>query len=937
MVSRGRAATAVALPQHQQEEKEEGGGGSGGNGGDPIAVQGGAGGEGSLAESSYSIMNNTFRVDSRYSGLKAIGKGSFGFVCSALDEKQGKKVAIKKIHPMAQHVVDAKHVLREIRLMRYLGSHPNIVSLEDLFISEHYDELYIVMELLDSDLHRIIQSPQALGDAHHRYFMFQLLKGVKFLHSNRIIHRDLKPGNVLVTKNCHLRITDFGLARLRPMGRGTNPDDEVDHPMTEHVVTRWYRPPELMLCPDGLYGYAVDLWSVGCIFAELLGRHPLFPGKNFMDQLTLIFDLVGSPKPHEVAHIRNSQAKKFLETMQDRVKVPYAELFTGASEHAIDLLEGLLVFHPPCRLSVDEALEHPYFHPLRKSDTNPDPDVSPGFEFDFESKPLCRVQLKKMILAEVESFQRAQRKRDRRARAAAAATASAAGGGASAAATAAGTNENNDNNLKECTSSNGSTNSVATSTTASTSSTATASTAAATDNSYHRDYRTAEAAAVTAEDRLQDHQYLLRRSRRHAVAAVAVGEGGGSAGMHRGEGGGEELERAPISAVRSAQQQQHDHHHQHQPTSEAATVRAGLGSFKNASQQSHWGGGSSAQALGGSHRSSPQVPPPSDTPDTQRAPFNVQGSAGRGGAGATHHHPSGGAEPMDDDDDWDCCSEALTPPQHHHGDATGRSPGQLTPPMEYQGRSSGYLRGGVCVGGHRVNGNNATNNISGAGVHEGLGHDHRWRGGGGGAAARTSQQMLAQQHQQSRDTGGGGGGGGTKWSPATSTCTGVGVESLQSPVRIRRSVVPTAAAAASSVFGTGSRRLSRAAEGQQRQQQHRGGAANRGGGARWGLGSRRSGLVDGAGAAAGGEQYRHHHHPHQQQQDQYHQQPQHPHHHHHQQQQSGDGWCAKATGLRDVEDRFHQLKFGRARARNAGRRSHDDMPDPTAGMRAPKR
>ncbi|CAM9491170.1 unnamed protein product, partial [Ectocarpus fasciculatus] len=925
MVSRDRGATAVAMPQHQHAE-EGGGGRSGGNGGS-IAVQGGAAGEGSPAESSYSIMNNTFRVDSRYSGLKAIGKGSFGFVCSALDEKQGKKVAIKKIHPMAQHVVDAKHVLREIRLMRYLGSHPNIVSLEDLFISEHYDELYIVMELLDSDLHRIIQSPQALGDAHHRYFMFQLLKGVQFLHSNRIIHRDLKPGNVLVTKNCHLRITDFGLARLRPMGRGTNPDDEVDHPMTEHVVTRWYRPPELMLCPDGLYGYAVDLWSVGCIFAELLGRHPLFPGKNFMDQLTLIFDLVGSPKPHEVAHIRNSQAKKFLETMQDRVKVPYAELFSGASEHAIDLLEGLLVFHPPCRLSVDEALEHPYFHPLRKSDTNPDPDVSPGFEFDFESKPLCRVQLKKMILAEVESFQRAQRKRDRRARAAAAATASATGGGVSSAA-AAGTAENNDSNLKGGTSCNGSISSVATSTTASTSSTATASTAAANDNSYHHDYRTAEAAAVAAEDRLQDHQQLLRRSRRHAAAA-AVGEGGGSAGMHHGEGGGGELERAPISAVRSAKQ--HQQHHHHQPTSEAATVRAGLGSFKNASQQSHWGGGSSAQALEGSHRNSPQVLPLSETPDTQRAPFNVQGGAGRGGAGATHRHPPGGTEPMDDDD-WDCCSEALTPPQHHHGDAIGRSPGQLTPPMEYQGRSSGYLRGGGVVGGQRVNGNNAANNISGAGVHEGLGHDHRWRNGGGGAAERPSRQMLAhqQQQQQSRDMGGGGGGGGggTKWSPATSTCTSVGVESLQSPVRIRRSVVPTAAAAASSVIGTGSRRLSRAAEGQQRQQQHRGSASSRGGGVRWGLGPRRSGLVDGARAAAGGEQYRHLHHPHQQQQDQYHQQPHHP---HHNQQQSGDGWCTKATGLRDVEDRFHQLKFGRARARNAGRRAHDDMPDPTAG------
>ncbi|CAN0442511.1 unnamed protein product, partial [Laminaria digitata] len=103
--------------------------------------------------------------------------------------------------------------------------------------------------------------------------------GEKFLHDNRIIHRDLKPGNVLVTKNCTLRITDFGLARLRPMGSGVDPDDEVDHPMTETAVTRWYRPPELMLCPDGLYGYAVDLWSVGCIFAELLGRHPFFPGE----------------------------------------------------------------------------------------------------------------------------------------------------------------------------------------------------------------------------------------------------------------------------------------------------------------------------------------------------------------------------------------------------------------------------------------------------------------------------------------------------------------------------------------------------------------------------------------------------------------------------------------------------------------------------------
>ncbi|KAG5187265.1 kinase-like domain-containing protein [Tribonema minus] len=357
-----------------------------------------------LREVSYQILGHVFTVESRYRDLKAVGKGSYGIVCSALDLRTEKRVAIKKITPMAQQAVDAKHVLREIRLMRYLGVHPNIISLEDVAVREFDDELYIVMELLDSDLHRIIQSAQPLSDAHHRYFMYQLLRGVKFLHDNRIIHRDLKPGNLLVTKSCQLRITDFGLARERPLGRGAGPDEEVDDPMTEHVVTRWYRPPELMLCPDGLYTYAVDLWSVGCIFAELLGRAPLFPGTNFVDQLTLIFDVVGSPSQHEVAHIRNNQARRFLDSMAGKDKQPYAALFPQASEQAIDLLEHLLVFDPPKRLSVADALDHPYFDALRTTEgLREDPPVAVGLEFDFESQPMARLQLKQLILQEVST------------------------------------------------------------------------------------------------------------------------------------------------------------------------------------------------------------------------------------------------------------------------------------------------------------------------------------------------------------------------------------------------------------------------------------------------------------------------------------------------------------------------------------------------------
>jgi len=138
------------------------------------------------------VSGTTFKVDRKYTDLKAIGRGSYGVVCSCTDTTRKSKVAIKRIRPMAAHTADAKHVLREVRLMRLLGAHENVISMFDLFCSERDDELYIVMELLDSDLHRIIQSPQPLTDAHHRYFMYQLVRGVSYLHEHNVIHRDLK-------------------------------------------------------------------------------------------------------------------------------------------------------------------------------------------------------------------------------------------------------------------------------------------------------------------------------------------------------------------------------------------------------------------------------------------------------------------------------------------------------------------------------------------------------------------------------------------------------------------------------------------------------------------------------------------------------------------------------------------------------------------------
>lgn len=180
---------------------------------------------------------------------------------------------------------------------------------------------------------------------------------MRFAHSYGVIHRDLKPANLLVTKNCDLVISDFGLARQVP---------ETAGPMTEHVVTRWYRAPELMLSADGHYTQSVDVWSVGCIFAELLGRVPLFAGKDFMETISMQINVLGSRPADELAYIRSDQALQFLAAMPPKPTVPWKTLFPEGSDKALDLLDRMLQFHPLKRITVDDALAHPYFDSVRR-------------------------------------------------------------------------------------------------------------------------------------------------------------------------------------------------------------------------------------------------------------------------------------------------------------------------------------------------------------------------------------------------------------------------------------------------------------------------------------------------------------------------------------------------------------------------------------------
>lgn len=353
-----------------------------------------------------------FTLRPYYRDLEYLGSGSYGVVVKGYNSSTGKFLAIKRICNMGRGVADAKNVLREIRLMRHMGVHPNIMGLEDLIANEARDELYIMMELMYSDLHRAIQSNCQLTDGHHRHIMFQVLRGIKFLHDNRIIHRDIKPGNILISKSCHVRITDFGQARERPIGIGPDADENVSDPMTSHVVTRWFRAPELMLSPDGLYTYAVDMWSTGCVLAELLRRKTLFPGKDYIDQLNRIFAVIGSPQPSEIEYVRNSAALEFLAKQANKRRANFKALFHNAPSDALDFLEGLLQFDSSKRFTSAEALDHPYLAE-RRAATMEEEEVplAIGMEFEFESRDMKRLHLKQLILHEAESFRREMRKK----------------------------------------------------------------------------------------------------------------------------------------------------------------------------------------------------------------------------------------------------------------------------------------------------------------------------------------------------------------------------------------------------------------------------------------------------------------------------------------------------------------------------------------------
>lgn len=201
-----------------------------------------------------------------------------------------------------------------------------------------------------------------------------------------------QPSNLLLRSNCDLKICDFGLARI---------DDVAD--LTEYVVTRWYRAPEIMLaCQE--YTSAIDMWSVGCIFAELLARSPLFPGEDYIAQLRLICDKLGRPSERDLDFVTSERARKFMLSLPDKPAVPLAELFPAHrnEKEALDLLRKMLEIHPRKRISLEKALEHPFLESLHNPDDEPVHEHT--FSFEFENEDLSRERIQQLIWEEIKSF-----------------------------------------------------------------------------------------------------------------------------------------------------------------------------------------------------------------------------------------------------------------------------------------------------------------------------------------------------------------------------------------------------------------------------------------------------------------------------------------------------------------------------------------------------
>ncbi|GAA6055335.1 hypothetical protein JCM3770_005292 [Rhodotorula araucariae] len=351
----------------------------------------------------FPVLAEPFLVDENYDFVKELGQGAYGVVCSARNKLTGDTVAIKKVTKVFHKKILTKRALRELKLLHHFRGHKNITCLYDLDLVDpvSFDSVYLYEECMEADLHAIIRSGQPLSDAHFQSFIYQTLCGLKYIHSAHVLHRDLKPGNLLVNADCELKICDFGLARGFDQAAADGQNSQQGF-MTEYVATRWYRAPEIMLSFAN-YTTAIDLWSVGCVLAELLGGRPIFKGKDYIDQLNIVLHFLGTPSDTTLRRVGSPRAQDYIRSLPFKPGVPFESLFPQANPLALDLLSKLLAFDPHERISCTDALVHPYLAVWHEPAD--EPDCPARFDFGFEAEDSIE-GMRALIVQEVEEFRR---------------------------------------------------------------------------------------------------------------------------------------------------------------------------------------------------------------------------------------------------------------------------------------------------------------------------------------------------------------------------------------------------------------------------------------------------------------------------------------------------------------------------------------------------
>jgi len=282
--------------------------------------------------------------------LEKVGQGTYSSVFRARDLETGKIVALKKVRFDNFEPESVRFMAREIQILRRLD-HPNVMKLEGLITSRLSCSLYLVFEYMEHDLAGLCSSPDIkFTEAQLKCYMNQLLSGLEHCHSRRVVHRDIKGANLLVNNEGILKIADFGLANYF--------DPSKNHPLTSRVVTLWYRPPELLLGSTH-YDAAVDLWSIGCVFAEMFRGKPILQGRTEVEQLHKIFKLCGSPADDYWKKSKLPHATIF------KPHHPYPstlrDVFKEVPENALSLLETLLSVEPYKRGTASGALSSEFF------------------------------------------------------------------------------------------------------------------------------------------------------------------------------------------------------------------------------------------------------------------------------------------------------------------------------------------------------------------------------------------------------------------------------------------------------------------------------------------------------------------------------------------------------------------------------------------------